>query len=179
MADLQTRIQEAEAAAAELARLERLRDELPELRAEQARLEQEDRARAALAAAQADARQALATYKTRLEPFRAEFAAYVKQGEQLAAQLGQLEVEIPQAARALAVAIANAQRSGLPAEHAAGAWCSLGWCDPGLQAVPDRNDGRAFRAQDLDEKIGALLAEKAGIQVYKPERGIRGAGVNA
>lgn len=176
---LLSRLEEAEQAAAELERLERLRGDLPVLRAEQARLQRAERAAAELAAAQDVAERALSLYRHRLEPFRAEFAEWVRAGERLAVQLAELQGDVSPVAAALARAIANANAAGVFAEHAAGMWCRLGWCDDSLESVPDRGDGRVFRGPDFDEKLGALLAERAGVVAYRPRSGIRGAGVSA
>lgn len=176
--DLDRQIEEAARAAAELRRLEELRDALPALQAERERRQRQDRASAELDAATANARRLLEEYRAGVGDFRTEFELWVSDGKMLADKLRRLVEGIPGAALVLTGAIVNAQRNELPAANPAATWQQIGWCDVD-PALPNRNDGRVFRVADFDEKAGKLLAELAGVRVYEPNVGIRSAGVQA
>jgi len=173
MTDLDDRIAEAQRAAAELERLERLRSELPALQAERARLLREDKAREALEEAQVLSGQVLADFRPAVVSWRQRFDALVKEAEALALELRDFERPVGQVAVDLVRAVNEAQRMGVRCDHAPGLWLRLGWGDDDLEAIPNRDDGRAFRVPGFDEKLGALLADRAGVKVLRPGAGIR------
>ena len=173
MNGLDERIAEAQAADAELARLENLRADLPGLQVKRARQQQGDRARERLQAVEARSHQVLTRFRPGVTTWRERFAVLVKDAEALAVELANVQGPVSQVAQDVVGAVNEANRAGVPTDHAAAVWLRLGWGDEDLEALPDNADGRVFRIPDFDEKVGALLAERAGVKVLAPASGIR------